>query len=301
MTSFNKNAEMENGMFNAAQLKNETINVENGIITFYHQHGTEWLSFRADNDIAFREVVKIMHNALNGIDLFVDGEFIGYFKWSNNFENRYAGWKLFTDNGDKIAEDSCGMKRYCENAKNTVAASMYEYIKENYIDPVDVDDSDENDIMEETDDMYQYASEAAEEIEILANSVDKDYSEIIAEMKHDEPDIEYAMERVDDMYRRIKDIKNELEWCLQRCDERTGCDIGWDDFCTADYFASIEIYGDFDCPSYSIEEFINDYNCDAADFMNTLIENIWKSLEGQNGDTFRNAIADLDMPFYIAA
>lgn len=162
-------------------------------------------------------------------------------------------------------------------------------------------ETDENDIMEETDDMYQYASEAAEEIEILADSVDKDYSEIIAEMKHDEPDIEYAMERVDDMYRHIKDIKNELEWCLQRCDERTGCDIGWDDFCTADYFEPIKIYGDWDCPSYSIAEFINDYNCDAADFMNTLIENIWKALGGQNGDTFRNAIDDLDMPFYIAA
>lgn len=162
-------------------------------------------------------------------------------------------------------------------------------------------ETDENDIMEETDDMYQYASEAAEEIEILADSVDDAYSDIIAEMKHDEPDIEYAMERVDDMYRHIKDIKNELEWCLQRCDERTGCDIGWDDFCTADYFEPIKIYGDWDCPSYSIAEFINDYNCDAADFMNTLIENIWTALGEQNGDTFRNAIADLDMPFYIAA
>ena len=162
-------------------------------------------------------------------------------------------------------------------------------------------ETDENDIMEETDDMYQYASEAAEEIENLVDSVDDAYGDIIAEMKQDEPDIEYAMDLVYDMYRHIKDIKNELEWCLQCCDERTGCDIGWDDFCTADYFAPIEIYGDFDCPSYSIAEFINDYNCDAADFMNTLIENIWKALEGQNGDTFRNAIADLDMPFYIAA
>ena len=162
-------------------------------------------------------------------------------------------------------------------------------------------ETDENDIIEETDDMYQYASEAAEEIENLANSVDKAYSEIIAEMKQDEPDIEYAMDLVYDMYRHIKDIKNELEWCLQCCDERTGCDIGWDDFCTADYFEPIKIYGDWDCPSYSIAEFINDYNSDAADFMNTLIENIWKALGGQNGDTFRNAIADLDMPFYIAA
>ena len=305
MAIFNKNAEMENGMFNAAQLENETINVENGTITFYHrvftEHGTEWLSFRADNDLAFREIVKIMHNAVNGIDLFVDGVFIGYFKWSTNFENRYVGWKLFTDNGDKIAEGSCGMKRYCENAVIIMAASMYEYIKENYIDPVDADDSDENDIMEEMDDMYQYASEAAEEIENLADSVDDAYSEIIAEMKHDEPDIVYAMERVDDMYRRLEDIENELRWCLHRCDERTGCDILWDDFCTADYFAPIEIHGDWDCPSYSIADFINDYNCDAADFMNTLIENIWKTLGGQNGDTFRNAIDNLDMPFYIAA
>ena len=142
MAIFNKNAEMENGMFNAAQLRNETINVENGTITFYHQvyteHGTEWLSFRADNDLAFREVVKIMHHNLSmGVDLVVDGVFFGYFKWSNDFADRYVGWKLFTEDGTKVAIHDCGMKRYCENAKHAVAASMYEYIKENYIDPVD--------------------------------------------------------------------------------------------------------------------------------------------------------------------
>lgn len=399
MSNVKNNAEMENGMFNAAQLKNETIIVNNGTITFYHYrvfNGGEmgWHSFKADSELAFREVVKIMHHNLKtGIDLVVDGKFIGYFVWSNNFENGYVGWKLFTDNGDKIAEDSYGMKRYCENAVNIMAAYMYDYIKENYIDPVDAADiaeycryygydfalayfechdsdtaddtvlmpmlgevpdgfydafgedamwdydamymgmadylnegdkrrwrvecdgyrvygytidtdpgePDENNIMEETDDMYQYASEAAEEIEGLADSVNDAYSDIIAEMKQDEPDIEYAMGRVDDMYRNIEDIENELKWCLHRCDERTGCDIGWDDFCTADYFEPIKIHGDWDCPSYSIAEFINDYNSDAADFMNTLIENIWKALGGQNGDTFRNAIADLDMPFYIAA
>ena len=306
MINFNKNAEMENGMFNAAQLENETIIVNNGTITFYHrvhtEHGTEWLSFDVNDAYDCGEIVQIMHHNLNmGIDLVVDGKFIGYFKWSNNFADRYVGWKLFTDNGDKIAERECGMKRYSENAKYTVAVYMYEYIKENYIDPVDADDSDENEIMEETDDMYQYASEAAEEIENLADSVDDAYSDIIAEMKHDDPDIEYAMLRVDDMYRCLKDIENELKWCLQRCDERTDCNIGWDDFCTADYFEPISIHGDWDCPSYSIAEFINDYNTDAADFMNTLIENIWKALGGQNGDTFRNAIDDLDMPFYIAA
>ena len=142
MTTFNKNAEMANGMFDAAQLKNETIIISNGTITFYHQvyteHGMEWLSFRADNDLAFREVVKIMHHNLSmGVDLVVDGEFIGYFCWTNNFADRYVGWRLWADKGGKIAEDSCGMKRYCENAVNIIAASMYDYIKENYIDPVD--------------------------------------------------------------------------------------------------------------------------------------------------------------------
>ena len=142
MTNFNKNAEMANGMFDAAQLKNETINAENGTITFYHrvytERGTEWLSFRADNDLAFREVVKIMHHNLNmGVDLFVDGVFFGYFKWSNNFADRYVGWNLFTEDGTKVAIHDCGMKRYCENAVNIIAASMYDYIKENFIDPVD--------------------------------------------------------------------------------------------------------------------------------------------------------------------
>lgn len=142
MINFNNNAEMENGMFNAAQLKNETIIVNNGTITFYHraytEHGTEWLSFNANDAYDFGEIVQIMHKNLNmGVDLIVDGKFIGYFVWSNNFAERYVGWKLFTDNGDKIAGQDCGMKRYCENAKYTVGSYMYEYIKENYIDPAD--------------------------------------------------------------------------------------------------------------------------------------------------------------------
>lgn len=142
MTTFNKNADMANGMFDAAQLKNETIIVENGTITFYHrvhtERGTEWLSFNVDGAYSCGEIVQIMHHNLNmGIDLVVDGKFIGYFCWTNNFADRYVGWRLWADKGGKIAEDSCGMKRYCENAKYTVAASMYNYIKENYIDPVD--------------------------------------------------------------------------------------------------------------------------------------------------------------------
>ena len=68
MTNFNKNAEMENGMFNAAQLKNETIIVENGTITFYHrvhtEHGTEWLSFNVNDAHDCGEIVQIMHDNL---------------------------------------------------------------------------------------------------------------------------------------------------------------------------------------------------------------------------------------------
>ena len=137
MANFKNNAEMENEMFNAAQLKNETIIVNNGNITFYHrvhtEHGTEWLS------TSFcKEVVKIMHDNLKmGVDLVVDGVFIGYFCWSNNFVNGRVGWKLFTEDGTKIAEDDYNYKRYCESAVNCVGHSMYCYIKENYIDPVD--------------------------------------------------------------------------------------------------------------------------------------------------------------------
>ena len=142
MANFKNNAEMENGMFNAAQLKDETIIVNNGTITFYHQvytdHGTEWLSFNVNDAHDLGEVVEIMHKNLNiGIELVVDGKSIGYFCWTNNFADRYVGWRLWADKGGKIADDSCGMKRYCENAKYTVAASMYDYIRENYIDPVD--------------------------------------------------------------------------------------------------------------------------------------------------------------------
>ena len=144
MATFNKNAEMENGMFNTANLDNESIVIENNTITFYHraftEHGTEWLSFNVDGAYTCGEIVKIMHKKHDGIDLIVDGKFIGWLRWSNDFEDRYVGWELCTDNGAAVVtidKDSCGMKRYCENAKYTVAASMYEYIKENYIDPVD--------------------------------------------------------------------------------------------------------------------------------------------------------------------
>lgn len=144
MSNFNKNAEMENGMFNAANLDDESIVIENNTITFYHrvftEHGTEWLSFNVDGAYTCGEIVKIMHEKHDGVYLIVDGKFIGWLKWSDNFENGYVGWELWNDNGTAvvtIAKDSCGKKRYCENAKYTVAASMYEYIKENYIDPVD--------------------------------------------------------------------------------------------------------------------------------------------------------------------
>lgn len=285
MINFNNNAEMENGMFNAAQIKRMIINGKknaNGDLIIF-----DYKNYRIiiEKDYSLWKVtIGDKNNTIqmpddDSVNVFVRGKEIPtYFlneRCGNDIDGKLMRW--------------CG--RVIDNIVAIIEKAILEYDGE----------PDENDIMEETDDMYQYASEAAEEIEGLADSVDDAYSDIIAEMKSDEPDIEYAMGRVDDMYRNLEDIENELKWCLHRCDERTGCDIGWDDFCTADYFAPIEIHGNWDCPSYSIAEFINDYNSDAADFMNTLIENIWKALGGQNGDTFRNAIADLDMPFYIAA
>ena len=285
MSNVKNNAEMVNGMFNAAQIKRMIINGKKNAIGDLIIFDYKNYRIIIEKDYSLWNVtIGDTNNTIqmpddDSVNVFVRGKEIPtYFlneRCGNNIDGKLMRW--------------CG--RVIDNIVAIIENAILEYDGE----------PDENDIMEETDDMYQYASEAAEEIENLADSVDDAYSDIIAEMKHDEPDIEYAMERVDDMYRRLKDIENELKWCLHRCDERTGCDIGWDDFCTADYFDPIKIYGDWDFPSYSIAEFINDYNCDAADFMNTLIENIWKALGGQNGDTFRNAIDDLDMPFYIAA
>ena len=285
MTTFNKNAEMENGMFNAAQIKRMIINGKKNAIGDLIIFDYKNYHIIIEKDCSLWNVsIGDKNNTIqmpddDSVNVFVRGKEIPTYFLSERCGNSIDG-KLM---------------RWCGRVIDNIVAIIENAILEYDGEP------DENDIMEETDDMYQYASEAAEEIENLADSVNDAYSEIIAEMKHDEPDIEYAMERVDDMYRRLVDIENELRWCLHRCDERTGCDIVWDDFCTADYFEPIKIHGDCDCPSYSIAEFINDYNCDAADFMNTLIENIWKALGGQNGDTFRNAIDDLDMPFYIAA
>lgn len=285
MSNVKNNAEMVNGMFNAAQIKRMIINGKKNAIgdLIIFDYKNYHIIIEKDYSL-WKVTIGDKNNTIqmpddDSVNVFVRGKEIPtYFlneRCGNDIDGKLMRW--------------CG--RVIDNIVAIIEKAILEYDGE----------PDENDIMEETDDMYQYASEAAEEIENLADSVDDAYSDIIAGMKSDEPDIEYAMGRVDDMYRRIEDIENELRWCLHRCDERTGCDIGWDDFCTADYFEPIKIYGDWDCPSYSIAEFINDYNTDAADFMNTLIENIWKELGGQNGDTFRNAIDDLDMPFYIAA
>ena len=264
------------------------------------------IAANSDYEIVFNEIdnaLRKLYQISNGRRRYGNQSLI--FKASVGENNLIFGIGLSADKSGKIIwEYNIGFDRIDRGASkySRYVDGAFWYMANMIISRFSLtDDSDENEIMEEMDDMYQYASEAAEEIENLADSVDDAYSDIIAEMKHDDPDIEYAMMRVDDMYRRMVDIENELKWCLQRCDERTGCNIGWDDFCTADYFEPISIHGDWDCPSYSITEFINDYNCDAADFMNTLIENIWKALGGQNGDTFRNAIDDLDMPFYIAA
>lgn len=271
------------------------------------------IAANSDYEIVFNEIdnaLRKLYQISNGRRRYGNQSLI--FKASVGENNLIFGIGLSADKSGKIIwEYNIGFDRIDRGASNysRYVDGAFWYMANMIISRFSLTDeigeenneTDENEIMEEMDDMYQYASEAAEEIENLADSVDDAYSDIIAEMKNDEPDIEYAMERVDDMYRRLKDIENELKWCLQRCDERTGCNIGWDDFCTADYFEPISIHGDWDCPSYSIAEFINDYNTDAADFMNTLIENIWKALGGQTGDTFRNAIDDLDMPFYIAA
>lgn len=162
-----------------------------------------------------------------------------------------------------------------------------------------VGEPDEAEYGAELDDMFEYAAEAAEEIETLASQVTDKYEDIVREMESDDPDLENVEYMVDDMYRILVDIENELGECLHRCDERTGCDIGWDDFCTADYFEPIKIYPNG--ISYSVAEFIEGFNTDAADLMETLVDNIWRGLEGEKQLAFRDLVNDLDLPIMIAA
>lgn len=274
MANVNKNAEKMNEMFNAAQIKNETIYIENGTITIYHrvftERGTEWLSFKAGADYDFKEVVKIMHEADNGIDLVVDGKFIGYFKWSNNFENGFAGWRLFDNDGKKIAEDQCGIKRYCEGARNLVATSMYEYIKENYIDAVEPTGEDEEMRLEyETEKMYEYAAEAHEDIEKYV----EDAIELIFDIEQSLGNPEYCnlKDAIVELWERLTDIHNAFGECLHRCDELTGCDITFDDFCGTDYFSDIRIPWHME---WELEDLM--YDGDPADVLENILDRILK-------------------------
>lgn len=162
-----------------------------------------------------------------------------------------------------------------------------------------VGEPDETDYQAMSDDMFEYAAEAKDEIELLSDDAENAYADILNEMETDEPDRYYVQGRVDDLYRILVDIENELSECLHRCDVRTGCDIGWDDFCTADYFDDIKIMGTV--APYSIAEFINHYDSDAAEFMDSLIHNIWRSLDDEKQLAFKDMVNELDLPFMIAA
>lgn len=162
-----------------------------------------------------------------------------------------------------------------------------------------VGEPDETDYQAMSDDMFEYALETKNELEAIVDSVDDAYTDILYEMESDEPDLDWVKTRVDDMYRRLIDIENELGWCLHRCDDRTGCDIGWDDFCTADYFDDVAIY--LNGISYSVADFIQRYDTNATDLMSEILEIMWRDIDDDKQDTFRNLINDLDLPFMIAA
>lgn len=150
-------------------------------------------------------------------------------------------------------------------------------------------ETNENDIMEETDDMYQYASEAAEEEEAkmeiqtegMYEYAQEAYTDIEAyaedavclyqdiERTLEDPDYGNLEDTVIQLWKRLEDIHNAFGICLDRCNYLTGCDITFDDFCGTDYFSDIEI------PSYmgwDLEDLM--YDGDPTNVLENILDNI---------------------------
>ena len=135
---------------------------------------------------------------------------------------------------------------------------------------------DENEYDEEIDDMFEYAMEASDAIEDIVVGIEEDYDNIDYELNHtSKTDWDFVKELVEGVYEKLTSIHNELEWCLARCDERTGCAIGWDDFCGADYFSDIKLP-----EGYSVTDFIDVFDNDQTDFMEHIMCCLWRSMYG---------------------
>lgn len=133
MYNTNVNADMLNGTFDAAQLKNETLIVENDAITLAYrdcrQLGEWCFKTIGKNDLSFRLVVEtIKENASNGVDVIVGGKMVGYLTYTASFRGGNCGLLLHTDDGDLVETLLADKKRWCENARNFMAAELCDYI-----------------------------------------------------------------------------------------------------------------------------------------------------------------------------
>ena len=96
--------------------------------------------------------------------------------------------------------------------------------------------ADEDRMFDESNKMYEYASEAHKKIE---DSV-KDIMQYGGYLHGD--DLDGAVEDIMTIRGLFRDIEDALADCLDKCSDLTGCKIGWDDFCGAEYFDDISNY-----------------------------------------------------------
>ena len=183
------------------------------------------------------------------------------------------------------------LMRWCGRVVENIVAIIMDAIIEYDGEP------DENERDAELNDMFEYAAETHYDIENMVGVIDDAYTDIEYELGYDEPDYEWAASRAEDMYRFIGEMRDMLGECLHRCDERTGCDIGWDDFCGVDYFDDIEI-----TEGYSVADFIREFDGDETEFAEYLVVRIWRALDDETRkNAFRNAVNDGDYSVKIAA
>lgn len=275
MSNVKNNAEMVNGMFNAAQIKRMIINGKKNAIgdLIIFDYKNYHIIIEKDYSL-WKVTIGDKYNTIqmpddDSVNVFVRGKEIPtYFlseRCGNDIDGKLMRW--------------CG--RVIDNIVAIIEKAILEYDGE----------PDENDIMEETDDMYEYAQEAYDDIEGYVEDAVCLYRDI--ERTLEDPDYSNLKDTITQLWERLEDIHNAFGLCLHRCDYLTGCDITFDDFCGTDYFSDIEIPGYM---GWDLEELM--YDGDPAVVLENILDNISRENPGHT-DTLSDAIDGTGL--YLAA
>ena len=238
------------------------IITKNGAIFHFATPTSAFFEFRdmeLTNELCYREVLNYLKKyATNGIDLIVNGENIGYIKYSTFMPMGLGvGIDICLIDGEntEVHSSPSGMKKWCENARNNMAADLKDYIEGL------IDDAEWEQIMDES----EFIGNETALLESAIDDANSDITKTIDETKDIIDDIvdvdwweldeEALKNQIAENCSHISFALNELaqarENFLKRISDYTGCDFGFGDAYSDEPVVDIYPYyaeiSDFDC------------------------------------------------------